>query len=115
MKKIFIGLLWLGLIGCAEIPHPLGTDDSVSLEPKPDIRRITIEPADNGPVCRVTYPPDPEMKDLRWVAGSDDEACRAMANEALAVFEAKGWSCEPAEPSNETAADRSLVWRCARV
>jgi len=114
MRKIVIGVLSFGLIGCAEILRPAGTEDPVAIEPKPDIRRITIEPTGSGSMCRVTYPPDPEMRDLRWVTGSDEEACRAMADEARAVFEASGWSCKVEESSNRTD-DELLVWRCART
>ena len=115
MRKIVIGLLSLGLIGCVEVIRPVGTDDTVSTEPTPEIRRITIEPTGSGTLCRVTYPPDPEMRDLRWVTGSDEEACRVVADKALAAFEAKGWLCEAEEPSDGTTGDKSLAWRCARA
>ena len=115
MRKIVIGLLSLGLIGCAEVLRPASTDGPVSEEPKPEIRRITIDTAESGTSCRVTYPPDPEMKDMRWVIGSDEKACRVVADKALAVFEAKGWSCEVAEPGDATNGDRPLAWRCVRT
>jgi hypothetical protein len=115
MRKIVIGLLSLGMIGCVEMLRSVGTDGPVSEEPKPEIRRITIEPTGSGTSCRVTYPPDPEMRDMRWVTGSDEKACRALADKALALFEANGWLCDAAEPSDATTSDRSLVWRCART
>ena len=115
MRKIVIGLMSLGLIGCVEAPRPVDTDGPVSIEPKLDIRRITIEPTGSGTSCRVTYPPDPEMRDIRWITGSDEEACRVVAEEALAVFKAKGWVCEAMEPSDEPTGDKSVVWRCART
>ena len=115
MRKIVIGLLSLGLIGCAEMLRPAGTNGPVSEEPKPEIRRITIEPAESGTSCRVTYPPDPEMKDMRWVNGSDEKACRAVADKALAVFEAEGWLCEATDTGDATNGDRPLIWRCIRT
>ena len=115
MRTFVIGLLSLGLIGCVEVPRPVGTDDSVSAEPKPEIRHITIEPTGSGTLCRITYPPDPEMRDVRWVTGSDEEACRVVADKAMAIFEAQGWLCEAAEPSDATPRNRSLAWRCART
>lgn len=115
MRQIVVGLLSLGLIGCVEVPRPDGTDDPVSIERKRDIRRIEIEPTGNGTSCRVTYPPDPEMRDVRWVTGSDERACRAVADKALAAIEAKGWVCEVEESSGDTTDDGSLVWRCART
>ena len=114
MRRIVIGLLLLGLIGCSEALRPAGTDGVISKEAKPEIRRITIEPAASGTSCRVTYPPDPTMKDMRWVKASDETACRAVADKALAVFEAKGWLCKAPDPGDSTNGDRPLVWRCAR-
>jgi len=115
MRTIVIGLLSLGLIGCVEVVRPVGTDDTVSTEPKPEIRHITIEPTGDGTLCRVTYPPDPEMRDMRWVTGSDEKACRAVTDKALAVFEARGWICEAEEPNDGTTGGKSLAWHCARV
>lgn len=114
MRTIIIGMMSLGLIGCVEAQRSVGSDDLVSIEPKLDIRRITIEPTGSGTSCRVTYPPDPEMKDIRWVTGSDENACRATADKALAVFDAKGWICEATEPSDEPIGGSSRVWRCIR-
>ena len=94
MRTIVIGLLSLGLLGCVDAVRPVGTDGPVSREPTPETRRITIEPTGSGTLCRVTYPPDPEMRDMRWVTGSDEQACRAVADKALAIFGAKGWKCE---------------------
>lgn len=115
MRQIVVGLLSLGLIGCVEAPRPDGTDDPVAIERKHDIRRIEIEPTGNGTSCRVTYPPDPEMRDVRWVTGSDERACRAVVDKALAAIEAKGWVCEAEESSDDTTDDGSLAWRCART
>lgn len=115
MWQIVIALLSLGLTGCVELPRPDASNNPVSIEPKIDIRRIKIEPTGNGTSCRVTYPPDPEMRDMRWVTGSDERACRAVADKALAAFEAKGWACETEESSDDTTGDGLLVWRCARI
>ena len=115
MRMIVIGLLSLGLIGCVEVLQPVGTDDAVSIQSKHEIRHVTIEPTGSGTLCRVTYPPDPEMRDMRWVTGSDGKACRAVADEALAALEAEGWICEADEPNGGTTDGRSLAWRCARV
>ena len=114
MRTIVIGLMSLGLVGCVEASRSAGTDSPVPIESKLDIRRITIEPTGSGTSCRVTYPPDPEMKDIRWVTGSDENACRAAADKALAVFDAQGWVCEATEPNDEPTVGRSRVWRCVR-
>ena len=115
MRTIVIGLLSLGLLGCVEAVPPAGTDGPVFRELTPETRRITIEPTGSGTSCRVTYPPDPEMRDMRWVTGSDAQACRAVADKALAVFEAKGWTCEVEKPNDGTTGNRSQAWRCARI
>lgn len=120
---LVVSLLALGLCfpGCIEVTTPI-VSTNPSLVEQPVVRRIevTINETPNGTPCRVTYPPDPEMRDLRWATGAEASFCHNMAQESLAAIEAKGWTCSeensdaPAQGIQDEPGREQIVWLCSR-
>lgn len=103
------------------MPTPISAPDP-SLVEQPVVRRIevAINETPNRTPCRVTYPPDPEMRDLRWATGPDASFCRDIAEEARTAIEAKGWTCSedssdaPAQGYQDQPGQERIVWLCSR-
>ncbi len=81
---------------------------------------MTVNETPNGTPCKVTYPPNPEMKDLRWATGAEASFCHDVAQKALAAIEAKGWTCKE-ESSNaltqsyqDQPSQERVVWLCSQ-
>ena len=87
---------------------------SVVVEPTIKTQHIEIATDSSVPsgVCKVTYPPDPAMRDLRWVTATDIGSCEDVARDALATFEAQGWECAAAQDSTDI--DGSMSWECTK-
>jgi hypothetical protein len=108
--------------GCVEGLTPVDFAKPIVIEKQPDPRRIevTINESENGSSCRVTYPPDPEMKDLRWATGAEASFCHDLAQEARIAIEAKGWICNEANPDaaaldyQDQPDQERVVWLCSR-
>lgn len=120
---LVVSLLALGSCfpGCIEVRTPIASKPP-SLVEQPVVRRIevTIRETQGGTPCRVTYPPDPERKDLRWATGAEASFCQDMAQEARAAIEAKGWTCSeedsgaPTPSFQDEPGQERIVWLCSR-
>ena len=114
MKKVTTtSIVVLGLSSCIQAVGPVVTP-AIVVEPTIKIQRIDIatgSAAASG-VCKVTYPPDPEMRDLRWMTATDIGSCEDVARDALATFEAQGWACAAAQ--DEAGTDGSMSWACSK-
>ncbi|MEL6961546.1 MAG: hypothetical protein AAFO01_02250 [Pseudomonadota bacterium] len=112
MKKVMIAsIVVLGLSSCIQAVGPVVTPAIVA---QPTIKTQHIDIATgssvSGGVCKVTYPPDPRMRDLRWMTATDIGSCEDIARDALATFEAQGWACAAAQDEADT--DGSMSWEC---
>lgn len=120
---LVVSLLALGVCfpGCIEVPTPIASTNP-SLVEQPVVRRIevSIRETQGGTRCRVTYPPDPEMRDLRWATGAEASFCYEIAQEARAAIEAKGWTCgeensdAPTQGFQDERGEERIVWLCSR-